>query len=57
MWNCDCEIFEYHALLLFSLEVVLQDVAKNNPTENQIDAGIQATPRHASVWKLTEEKM
>ena len=49
MSNCDCEIFEYHTLLLFSLEVVLQDVAKNNPTENQIDAGIQATPRHASV--------
>ena len=57
MWNCDYELFEYYALLLFSLEVVLQDVAKNNPTENQIVAGIQATPRHAPVWKLTEEKM
>ena len=57
MWNCDYELFEYYALLLFSLEVVLQDVAKNNPTENQIDAGIQATLRHAPAWKLTEDKM
>ena len=32
-------------------------MAKNNPTEKQIDAEIQATLRHAPAWKLTEEKM
>ena len=31
-------------------------VAENNPTENQIDAEIQATWRHAPAWKLTEGK-
>ena len=33
----------------FSLEAVLQGVAKNNPTEKQIDAEIQATLQHASA--------
>ena len=41
----------------FYLEAVLQSVAKNNPTEKQIDAEIQATLRHVPAWKLTEEKM
>ena len=31
----------------FSLEAVLQSVAKNTPTEEQIDAEIQVTLRHA----------
>ena len=34
-------------LLLFSLEALLQDMAKYNPTEKQIDAEIHATLRHA----------
>ena len=31
----------------FSLETVLQGMAKNNPTEKQIDAEFQATLKHA----------
>ena len=30
-------------------------MAKNNLTEKQIDAEIQATLKHRSAWKLTEE--
>ena len=30
----------------FSLEAVSQDVAKNNPTEKELDAEIQATLKH-----------
>ena len=30
----------------FSLEVVLQDVAENNPTKKELDAEIQATLKH-----------
>ena len=30
----------------FSLEAALQDVAKNNPTEKELDAKIQATLKH-----------
>ena len=41
----------------FSLEAVLQGMAKNNPTKKQINAEIQARLKHAPVWKLTEEKM
>ena len=41
----------------FSLQVVLQDMAKNNPTEKQIEAKIKATLKHAPAWKLTEGKM
>ena len=33
-------------LYYFSLEVVLQDVAKNNPTKKELDAEIQATLKH-----------
>ena len=33
-------------LCYFSLEVVLQDVAKNNPTKTELDAEIQATLKH-----------
>ena len=40
-----------------SLEVVLQGMAKNNPTEKQTDAEIQATIKYAPAWKLAEEKM
>ena len=32
-------------------------MAKNNPTEKQIDAEIQATLKHVRAWKLTEESM
>ena len=31
----------------FSLEAVLKGMAKNNPTEKQTDAEIQATLKHA----------
>ena len=41
----------------FSLEGVLQDMDKSNPTEKQIDAEIQVTLKHAPTWKLTEKKM
>ena len=30
-------------------------MAKNNPTEKQIDVEIQATLKHRPAWKLTEE--
>ena len=30
-------------------------MAKNNPTEKQIDVEIQATLKHRLAWKLTEE--
>ena len=30
----------------FSLEAVLQDVAKNNPTKKELDVEIQATLKH-----------
>ena len=42
--NMSC--FEFMLCYYFSLEVVLQDVAKNNPTENELDAEIQATLKH-----------
>ena len=41
----------------FSLEAVLQGMAKNNPTKKQINVEIQARLKHAPVWKLTEDKM
>ena len=41
----------------FSLEAVLQVVAKNNPTKKEIDSEIRATLKHAPVLKFTEEKM
>ena len=36
-------LFEYYALLLFLHRSRLQDMAKNNPIEKQIDAEILAT--------------
>ena len=33
----------------FSLEVVLQDVAKNNPTKKELHAEIQATLKHVAA--------
>ena len=39
---------------VFSLEAVLQRIAKINPTEKEIDLEIPVTLKHA--WKLTEEK-
>ena len=41
----------------FSLEAVLQGLAKNNLTKKQIDAEIQATLKHVPAWKLREGKM
>ena len=35
-------------LCYFSLEAVLQGMFKNNPTEKQIDAEIQATLKHVA---------
>ena len=31
-------------------------MAKNNPTEKQLDAEIQAALKHVPAWKFTEEK-
>ena len=39
--------FEYYAMLSFFLEVLLQDMAKNNSTEKQIEAKI--IKRHESM--------
>ena len=41
----------------FSLEEVLQGMAKNNSTEKQIDTKIQTTLKYAPAWKLTEEEI
>ena len=41
----------------FSLEVLLQGVVKNKPTEKQIDAETQVTLKHAPAWKLIEAKL
>ena len=40
----------------FSLEGVLQDMVKSNPTERQIEAETQVILKHAPTWKLTDEK-
>ena len=37
-----------------SSEVVLQGMAKNDPTEKKMDTEIQAKLKHAPAWKLTE---
>ena len=39
----------------FCLEALLQGMAKNNPTEKQINAEIQAAMKHGPARKLTEE--
>ena len=36
----------------FSLEAVLQGMVKNNPTEKQIDAEMQAKLKHGPALKL-----
>ena len=38
--------FEIMLCSYFSLEAVLQDMAKNNPAKKDLDAEIQATLRH-----------
>ena len=35
------------------LGYILQGVAKNNPTEKQIDAETQKILKHLPAWKLT----
>ena len=53
-------IWVFWILLLyynFSLEVVLHGAAKNSPTKKETDAKISVTLKHASSWKLAEEKM
>ena len=37
----------------FSLEAVLQGVAKNNPAKKELDAEIQATLKHMPACWLT----
>ena len=49
IFGCDkyeYEVFWDYALLLFFLEAVLQDMAKNNPTKKELDAEIQVTLKH-----------
>ena len=48
--NWEYEFFEYYALLLFFLEAILQGVAKNKPTEKQVDAENQMTLKHAPAY-------
>ena len=38
--------FEIMLCYYFSLEAVWQDVAKNNPTKEELDAEIQTTLKH-----------
>ena len=38
--------FKFMLCYYFSLAVVLQDVAKNNPTKKELNAEIQATLKH-----------
>ena len=40
----------------FCSEEVLQGMAKNNPTEKQLDAENQAALEHVPARKFTEEK-
>ena len=40
----------------FSLEVILQGVAKNNPTVKQIDEKIQATMEHVPAVKTSRRE-
>ena len=41
----------------FYLEAVLLSMAKNTPTEKQINAELQAIWKYTPAWKLTEEKI
>ena len=45
----------FYALLSFFFRSCLAVMAKNNPTEKQIDVEIQATMKHGPAWKHTEE--
>ena len=46
--NCEYEFFLNIMLCYYySLDTVLQDMAKNNPKEKQMNAEIQATLKHA----------
>ena len=47
--------FEYYALFLSFFRSCLAVMAKNNPTEKQIDVETQATLKQRPAWKLTEE--
>ena len=49
MKNVDMSFLNIMLCYYFSLEAVLQGMAKNNPTEKQIDAEIQATFKHGSA--------
>ena len=48
--NYEYEFFEYYVCYYFSLEAVFQDVGKNNPTKNELDAEIQATLMHMPTY-------
>ena len=39
--KCEYEFFEYYTYYHFSLEAVLQGMAKNNPTGKQVEAKIK----------------
>ena len=41
--------FEIMPCYYFSIEAVLQDVAKNNPTKKELGAEIEATLKHMSA--------
>ena len=53
----DLEKLLFRYLLFLYSGSVLQGVTKNKPTEKQVDTEIQATLKHASARKLTEDKM
>ena len=44
--KCEYEFFEYYALVLLFFRSCLASMAKNNPTEKQTDAEMQATLKH-----------
>ena len=56
LWKLWIRVLWILCFVIF-LEDVMQDIAKNNPTEKQIDAEVQARLKHAPAWKYTEEKM
>ena len=53
---CGYEFLEYQVCYYFCSEEVLQGMAKNNPTEKQLDAEYQAALKHVPARKFTEEK-
>ena len=57
MKNVNLSLLNIMLCYHFYLEAVLHGMAKNTPTEKQINAELQAIWKYTPAWKLTEEKM